>query len=474
MMSRCPTRGIDIAGIQAGRLQPEEYAREFADCTPPLSAAQAVIEAERCYYCFDAPCTRACPAEIDVPSFIQRIAQGNDRGAAEAILTANVLGGMCARVCPTETLCEQACVRNAQDNRPLEIGQLQRYATDRFFAAPGKPLFVRAPATGKRVAVVGAGPAGLTVAHQLATAGHEVDMFDARSKPGGLNEYGLARYKVVDDFARREIDWLLSIGGITLHSGQRLGEEIHLDSLRAEYDALFLGLGLTGVNQLDGQESEPEGVREAVDFIADLRQCTDLSQMPVGRNVVVIGGGMTAVDAAVQAKKLGARDVTLVYRRGEAEMKASEKERQWAKECGVTLRYWAAPLGFDQHEGQLTGITFCVMQPGEHGLEASGEVFTLAADMVLKAIGQTYDPRPAGAAIQLRQGRILVNEYGQTSLSGVWAGGDCCADGLDLTVDAVRQGKIAARSMALALATPQADAANNTLYQEASHGQSAY
>lgn len=460
---------LDTPGICSGRQTPAEFTRAFADCTPPLSPVQAVIEAERCYYCFDAPCTRACPAEIDVPSFIQRIAQGNDRGAAEVILRANVLGGTCSRVCPTETLCEQACVRNVQDGRPLEIARLQRHATDRYFAAPGKPLFSRAASSGKRVAIVGAGPAGLTVAHHLALAGHEIDLFDARPKAGGLNEYGLARYKVADDFPAQEVAWLLSVGGITLHPGVRLGQDLTLSQLRDRYDAVFLGLGLAGVNALDGDAPEPQGVREAVDFIAELRQCADLSQFPIGRSVVVIGGGMTAVDAAVQAKKLGAREVTLVYRRGETDMKASDKEQQWARQCGVTLRHWAAPLRFEQTENRLTGVTFSVMTPTAQGVIASGETFTLAADMALKAIGQHYDPQPT-AGIQLLQGRIATDESGCTSLPGVWAGGDCCAGGLDLTVDAVKQGKAAARSIALALAIPQSDAANATLFQESSHG----
>ncbi|MFN4116064.1 MAG: NAD(P)-binding protein, partial [Inhella sp.] len=226
-------------GLKAGRLSPDQYEQNFSDAHPPLTRSQALIEADRCYYCFDAPCQTACPTGIDIPSFIQRIAQDNLRGAAKAILEANPLGGMCARVCPTEVLCEQACVRNTNEDKPVEIGALQRHATDALFAKPGAPLFTREPATGKRIAVVGSGPAGLAAAHGLARRGHEVVVYEARAKAGGLNEYGLATYKTPHNFAQQEIDWLLSIGGIEIRCKQQLGRDFTLDNLRSDYDAVF-------------------------------------------------------------------------------------------------------------------------------------------------------------------------------------------------------------------------------------------
>lgn len=447
-------------GIHAARLNLADYAVNFSDAHPPLNRARALIEAERCYYCHDAPCATACPTGIDIPSFIHRIAQDNNRGAARAILEANPLGGMCARVCPTEVLCEQACVRNTNEDKPVEIGALQRYATDAFFARPGAPLFQRASATGKRVAVVGAGPAGLACAHGLALRGHDVVLLEARPKLGGLNEYGLASYKTTNDFAQKEVQWLLSIGGIEVRTGQQLGRDFTLDSLLASYDAVFLGLGLQGVNALGIAEPQAQGLRNAVDFIAELRQSTDLSTLPVGRRVVVIGGGMTAVDAAVQSRKLGAEEVTIVYRRGADAMSASTVEQQWAQTNGVTIRHWAAPKEVLCENGAVTGMRFAVTAPDVSGkLTETGEFFTLAADMVLKAIGQTYVAEPAGKAIALETGRIRTDEAGRTSLARVWAGGDCRAGGRDLTVEAVEHGKVAAISIHEALTAPVAMAA---------------
>ena len=273
---------MPLPDIKPARLSACQYAANFSDSHPPLTPVQALIEAERCYYCFDAPCVTACPTGIDIPSFIRRISEDNLRGAAKAILEANVFGGMCARVCPTEVLCEQACVRNTNEDKPVEIGLLQRHATDAYFKTPGAPMFTRAARTGKHIGVVGAGPAGLACAHRAALLGHDVTVFEALSKPGGLNEYGLATYKTVDDFAQREITWLLSIGGIEMRYAQRLGEQFSLAGLQQQFDAVFLGMGLGGVNALgiagesnQGQGAAVGGLGNAVEFIAGLRQASD-------------------------------------------------------------------------------------------------------------------------------------------------------------------------------------------------------
>ena len=449
--------GATVA-LAGGRLQGADYVKNFSDAQPPLTPAQVLIEAERCYYCHDAPCVAACPTGIDVPSFIARLAQGNSTGAARAILTANPLGGMCARVCPTEVLCEQACVRNTYQDQPVRIGQLQRAATDAYFASPGAPLFTRAAATGKRVAVVGAGPAGLACAHGLAQRGHDVVLFDANAKLGGLNEYGIAAYKTTGNFAQQEVQWLLSIGGIEVRAGQWLGRDITLESLRADFDAVFLGLGLAGVKSLGVAEpvaASLPGYRAAVDFIRDLRQASDLASVPVGRHVLVIGGGMTAVDAAVQARLLGAETATIVYRRGADAMSASRHEQQWAQTQGVLIRHWATPIELLAADGHVTGMRFARTAMQEGRLTPTGEEFTLPADQVLRAIGQTFVPDAAAGVVELEAGRIRTDAEGRTNVPGVWAGGDCRCGGRDLTVEAVEHGKVAALSIHRSLtATP--------------------
>ncbi len=438
--------------VKAGRLAACQYTDNFSDAHPALTPVQALIEAERCYYCYDAPCVNACPTGIDIPSFIRRIGEDNLRGAAKAILEANIFGGMCARVCPTEVLCEQACVRNTNEDKPVEIGLLQRHATDHVMASNGVPMFVRGTPTGKRIAVVGAGPAGLACAHRAAMLGHEVVVFEAKPKPGGLNEYGLATYKTTDDFAQKEIAWLLAIGGIELRYGQALGEQVLLADLSAQYDAVFLGLGLAGVNALGLAGENTPGVGNAVEFIAGLRQTHDYAAVPVGRRVVVIGGGMTAVDAAVQSKKLGAQEVTIVYRRDQPRMPASKYEQDWAKLNGVTIREWSVPQALDTSGGQVEGVSFAAVQDLNGQLVPTGKHWRIEADTVLKAIGQTLVLADATlATLALKSGRIQVDAEGRSSLNNIWAGGDCSHGGQDLTVEAVEHGKIAAHSIDRAL-----------------------
>ena len=442
--------------VRPGRLTPAEYALRFADATPRLTPAQAVLEAERCLYCFDAPCATACPTGIDVPSFIKRLAEGNLRGSARAILEANPLGGMCARVCPTENLCEAVCVRNTQEGKPVAIGRLQRHAVDALMESAHPQLFTRAPATGKKVAVVGAGPAGLACAHTLAKLGHDVMVYDARPKAGGLNEYGLASYKTPGNFAQTEVQWLLSIGGITLHRDWKLRTLAQLDALRMDYDALFLGMGLGTTHQL-GVPGEPlGGVQDAVDFIATLRQTDNLATLPIGRRVVVIGGGMTAVDAAVQAKLLGAESVHIVYRRGPEAMSASSAEQAWAQTHGVTIHHWLAPteiLANPTQSNHVGAVRFARQALVGGKLTATGERETIEADMVFKAIGQQLgNPVLAQAGFALEGGRIATDAVGLTNLRGIWAGGDCRAGGLDLTVEAVEHGKQSALAIHAQLA----------------------
>ncbi|WP_458792003.1 NAD(P)-dependent oxidoreductase [Yoonia sp. MH D7] len=411
------------AGIAAGRLPDDILNTGFADLHAPLGEHEARVAADRCYFCHDAPCVTACPTAIDIPLFIRQIATGTSQAAGYTIFEQNIMGGMCARVCPTEELCEQACVREAAEGKPVEIGRLQRHATDEVMARDVHP-FQRAAPTGKRVAVVGAGPAGLAAAHRLAMLGHEVVAFDARAKAGGLNEFGIAAYKSTDDFAAREVEWLLGIGGISVETGTRLGVDVTLDALADKFDAVFLGVGLGAVNSL-GLGS----AHDAVGFISELRQVSELSSLPIGRDVVVIGGGMTAVDAAVQSKLLGARNVTIAYRRGRENMSASTYEQDLAASKGVTLMFNVQPVSVADGAIELAYT------------DGSAEVVKLPADQVFSAIGQALE---TDFGLALEGKKLAVDGVGRTSRKGVWAGGDCASGGDDLTVTAVAEGRDAA------------------------------
>ncbi len=357
------------------------------------------------------------------------------------------MGGTCANVCPVEELCEQVCVKNTSEHQPVAIGRLQRFATDHLFAA-GTQLFQRAAPSGRRVAVVGAGPAGLSCAHRLALHGHEVTVYEARDKAGGLNEYGIAAYKMLDERAAKEVEYILGIGGITVRLGKCLGIDIGLARLRSDFDAVFLGAGHNAVNQLDLDHEEAGGVHNAVDTIVEIRQ-QDLATIAVGRRVIVIGGGNTAIDIAVQIKKLGAEYVTLVYRRSKQAMGATDFEQDLAQTSGVLLKTWASPTSINADDEGMCSVGFEYTEMDDAGrLRGTGEYFELEADQVYKAIGQHFDESPMASddCPEIDDGRIVVDEHRRTTLGNVWAGGDCVA-GVDLTVTAVQDGKIAAESM---------------------------
>lgn len=432
------------SGVKTGRLNADDYLDNFSDAYPVLNKREAFVESERCYFCYDAPCVTACPTSIDIPQFIRQISTDNPDGAAKTIFEQNIMGGMCARVCPTEQLCEEVCVREVAEGKPVKIGQLQRYATDHFMAHKPQP-FERAASTGKRVAVVGAGPAGLSCAHRLAMHGYDVVLFDARPKFGGLNEYGIAAYKTPENFAQSEVDFILGIGGIQVEPNKALGRDLTIGELQADHDAVFLAIGLGGVNALGLEGENADGVMDAVGYIEELRQADDFSAMPIGKRVVVIGGGMTATDIANQTKRLGAEEVTIVYRRGQDRMNASAKEQKFAQTTGVTIRTYAAPKSLIAN-GVVSAITFEEMREEGRKLVGTGETFTLQADQVFKAIGQTLEGGPL-TGLELSNGRIAVDASRKTNLDNVWAGGDCVVDGSDLTVVAVEDGKVAAEAI---------------------------
>jgi dihydropyrimidine dehydrogenase (NAD+) subunit PreT len=429
------------------RLTPEEYDENFRDIHPPFETKDAaLVDANRCLFCYDAPCTKSCPTGINVPKFIKQISTDNIKGSAHTILVSNIMGGGCSRVCPVEKLCEGACVYNLMEEEPIHIAQLQRYATEKAIVEKW-PLFTRKPSNGKRAAIVGAGPAGLSCAHVLSREGVEVTMYEKESKGGGLMTYGIAAYKVTPAFCEDEVNYILSLGGISIRYDQELGKTITLAALRAEYDAVYLGFGVGLARRLDIPGEELEGVVDALRFIYEIR-ANGYPAVAVGDKVAVIGLGMTAIDAATQARRLGAREVTLVYRRTQEEMPCTETELNIAKLDGCKIVWLAAPKEVTGRDGKVERLVCDVMQLGEPDASsrrspmATGETFSLEVDMVIKAAGQVpFEGLVAEAGIGNRSGRVAVaGDKSATNIPGVFAGGDCVNGGKEV-VDAVQAGK---------------------------------
>jgi len=420
----------------------------FNDIKPALTERQALLESARCLYCYDAPCIKACPSDINIPSFITQIHAHNNEGAAKVIYENNILGGSCARVCPTEILCEESCVRNKEaECSPVLIGQLQRFATDnaRFVGHP----FAREATTGKKIAIIGAGPAGLSCAHRLALKGHEVEIFEANQKAGGLNEYGIAKYKLTDNFAQKEVDFILGVGGITLHTNKALGKDINLKALTAQFDAVFLAIGLQNTRQLMLANENATGMQNAVDYIKVLRQSTDISALEIPVRAVVIGAGNTAIDIACQLRRLGTQDVTLVYRRGEADMGATSHEQMIARDHQVRIRTWSRPdTIITDASGAVTAMRFRRTHIESGSLTDTEHTFDIPCEAVFKAVGQTlHTPIDDNYPLHVSSGKVEVDKHFKTNIGKVFAGGDCTQVGQDLTVEAVQQGKLAALSI---------------------------
>jgi glutamate synthase (NADPH/NADH) small chain len=438
-------------GIANNRLSGEQYERNFADIHPPFeNKTAAQVEANRCLFCYDAPCTKSCPTSIDVPKFIKQIVTDNVKGSAHTIFTSNIMGAGCAKVCPVEKLCEGACVYNLLEEEAIPIARLQRYSTEKAMENHWK-LFDRKPSTGKKVAIIGAGPTGLSCAHVLSREGIDVTIFEKESKGGGLMTYGIAAYKVTPEFCEAEVNYITSIGGIDIKYNQELGKNISLADLQQNYDAVYLGLGVGVARQLDIPGEEMEGVVDAIGFIYDIR-AKGYPVVPVGDKVAVIGMGMTAIDAATQAKRLGAKEVTLVYRRTEAEKPCTDVELDIAKLDGCEVIWLAAPKEVKGDNNKVTQLLCSIMTlgaPDASGRRSpvdTGQTFTLDVDMVIKAAGQVpFEELVKASGVNNKNGKIVIDNCA-TNIKGVFAGGDAVNGGKEV-VDAAQAGKDGAKAI---------------------------
>ena len=436
-------------------IPPAQIERNFREIAPALTEAEALFEANRCLYCFDAPCVQACPTHIDVPAFIKKIATGNLTGSARVIFDANPIGATCARVCPVEVLCEGACVEKTLLQKPIEIGRLQRHATDSALSR-GREVLQAGPPNGKRVGVVGSGPAGLSCATYLARLGYSVTVYERKALAGGLDTYGMAEYKMTQRVSQEEVAQVARLG-VEIKTETEIGRDLSPDDLLSRHDAVFLGVGLGPTRRLDIPGEELAGVYDALDFIERIKT-RDWASVPVGRTVAVVGAGNTAIDAVTQARRLGAERVLMIYRRTEREMSAFEYEFELAKQDAVEFWWQTAPVAILPNGGGRVGALRCVRtelsDPDEAGRRTAvvveGSEFDIPVDLVIKATGQEklrdWLTRAAGVECDAA-GRVVVHEETmQTSNAKIFAGGDCVNGGRE-AVDAAQMGKLAAQGI---------------------------
>jgi len=437
----------------APKLPPDQYEKNFAEIEPALAPSQAAVESARCLYCFDAPCIAACPTHIDVPAFIKKISTGNLQGAARVILSANILGHSCGRVCPTKVLCEGACVMVEKGEEAIEIGRLQRHAVD-YVLDRNIQLFQPGAPNGKRVACIGAGPASLACAAELAKWGYDVTIFDRRENPGGLNTYGIAAYKTRAADVIRETDLVKQLG-VNFRQNTEVGRDVPFTELESQFDAIFIGVGLGETWDLTLPGENLQGVLGAIEFI-EKTKVKPFAEVEIGRRIACIGAGNTAIDVVTAARRLGAEAVYLIYRRGEPEMPAFAYEYQLAKQDGVSFLWQTQPVRVIGANGVVTGLE-CVRTelgaPDDKGRRTPapipGSEFMLQVDMVVRAVGQQpiTDSLRAIKGLELnKNGTVKINERHQTGHPKYFAGGDCTNGGREV-VDAVAEGMAAARGL---------------------------
>ena len=432
-------------------LPAEALAANFTDLKPPLRPQEAFVEASRCLYCFDAPCIMACPSGIDVPAFIKKIAFGNPAGAAKTILTANILGASCARVCPTEVLCEGACVLDDRDEQPIQIGRLQRYATD-YIAKLGLNVLPDIPEqkSGKKIAIIGAGPAGLGCAAELARLGHSVTIFERQARAGGLNTYGIAYYKMKPQVSLAEVRLVQSLG-VEIQCGVNVGKDITIAQLEKGFQAVFIGVGLGAATRLRIPGEDLPEVVDALEFISRIHT-SPLEQIPVGRRVAVIGCGNTAIDAVTQSKRLGAERAFIVYRRAEGDMSAYGFEYEHAKHDGAQFLFNAAPIEVVATDGHVSGLRLVRTELVNGRPEpVPGSEWTEPCDLVLKAVGQEKQVqliRSLFPGLNVDNRGVIAHDplTGQTNVPNLFTGGDCGNGGREV-VNAVGEGKKAAHGI---------------------------